>query len=63
MTETICDHCGRIIKRNLWTVRATSANYYIHRFDLCEECVADLKRFMNVEEKQPACCDVSGRES
>lgn len=50
-----CDRCGRNIGKRPWAIRAFSAwgikTEYRHEFEICEECAADLRKFMRIDEK------------
>ncbi len=51
-----CDRCGRGIGKRPWAVRVFSAwgiqTAYKHEFEICEECAADLRKFMRIDERK-----------
>lgn len=62
-----CDRCGRKLGRRSWDMCLTSnwgtpsvayLHYlipaYRHSFTICEECAADLRKFMRIDERKCA---------
>lgn len=47
---TKCDHCGRTVGRNHWVVNVRGGST-VNSFDLCEECVVELREFMRVDSR------------
>ena len=65
MSNDRCDRCGRKLGRRSWEMCLASlwgtptAAYlhdfvpaYRHDFMICEECAADLRKFMRVDERK-----------
>lgn len=55
MSSDRCDHCGRFVHRRPWIVTVCSGwanSDYAHVFRVCEECAADLRKFMRVDERK-----------
>lgn len=57
---TKCDHCGRTVGRNHWVVNVRGGST-VNSFDLCEECVVELREFMRVDAR--ACAARAAREA
>ena len=50
-----CDRCKRFVHRRPWLVTVCSGwagSDYVHVFRLCEECAAELRKFMRVDERK-----------